>query len=265
MKKIFLTLIFILFIFVLTGCHQEITYDDLYLKYKEHIENNSEIYQLDIDYFNQLSSTTIKSVVLVEKLIIAAPGSATGSGVIIKSDANFYYVLTNNHVIFVQNDVQFTYSISDYKGNKYTATLVAQNQDYDLAILKFSRGNLSLNSIELAPINPDINHRVAVLGYPTYQINAITIGNTIEYSPIDLEGSILNVINVMFDVLISDVPVKSGSSGSVVINDDFQLVGLIYAGNFVDDSESSEYSFAIPVEKVYEFFQLAGFSLGVQS
>ncbi len=265
MKKIYLLLVFTLFIFVLAGCHQEITYDDLYLKYKEHIENNSEIYQLDIDYFNQLSLTTIKSVVLVEKLIMAAPGSATGSGVIIKSDVDFYYVLTNNHVIFVQNDVQFTYSISDYEGNKYVATLVAQNQDYDLAILKFSRGNLSLNSIELAPVNPDIDHRVAVLGYPTYQINAITIGNTLEYSPIELEGSISEIINVMFDVLISDVPVKSGSSGSVVINDDFQLVGLIYAGNFVDDSESSEYSFAIPVEKVYEFFQLAEFSLGVQS
>ena len=63
-------------------------------------------------------------------------------------------------------------------------------------------------------------------------------------------------IGVDFDVLIMDIPVETGSSGSVVINDDYEVVGIIYAGNFLNNQETSEFSFAIPTAKIYEFFDL---------
>ncbi|PKK96177.1 MAG: hypothetical protein CVV58_07725, partial [Tenericutes bacterium HGW-Tenericutes-3] len=137
--------------------------------------------------------------------------------------------------------------------------------DYDLALLRFEKKSTVLPVIEFAEANPLRNEKMAVLGYPGYQINAISLGNVIDYAPIDVESSSYDVINVLFDVLISDVPVKSGSSGSVSLNDEFQLVGIVYAGNFDDTSQTSEFTFSIPVEKVLEFFQLKQFSLEDES
>lgn len=264
MKKILAILLFFILSVSIGACQVEKTYDDLYLEYLTHIENNIENYQSSIEYFNHLSSEVIKSVVLVEKVINASYGSSTGSGIIIKSDEDYYYILTNNHVIYAEETDTATYTISDYRGNEYNATLVENSEDYDLAILRFNKGELLLTPIVLSFENPMVGEKLAVIGYPSYQINAITLGNVIDYAPIDVESASYEIINVLFDVLISDVPVKSGSSGSVVVDSEYQLVGIIYAGNFIDQSDTSEYSFSIPVEKVFEFFQLKNFSLEVE-
>ncbi len=262
MKKV-ITVIMLFFLSLsIVACHEEKTYDDLYLEYLTHIENNELNYQSSIDYFNHLSQEVIKSVVLVEKIVQTSSESSTGSGVLFKSDANYYYILTNNHVIYSEIVSDSTiYTISDFQGNEYDAELIEQSGDYDLAILRIERGPLDLPIIEFAPSNPLVYEKMAVLGYPGYQINAISLGNVVDYAFIEVESTSFDVINVLFDVLISDVPVKSGSSGSVSVNDQFQLVGIVYAGNFKDTSTTSEYTFSIPVEKVLEFFQLKQFSL----
>jgi len=264
-KMILMVMVFFLSVSFM-ACQQEKTYDDLYLEYLSHIENNEVSYQSMIDYFNHLSQEVIKSVVLVEKIVPTINGSSTGSGVVFKADADYYYILTNNHVIYSETTTEtIIYTISDYLGNEYSATLLEQSGDYDLAILRFAKGTTVLPVIEFATTNPLVGEKMAVLGYPGYQINAISLGNVIDYAPIDVESSSYDIINVLFDVLISDVPVKSGSSGSVSLNDQFQIVGIVYAGNFSDTSTTSEYTFSIPVEKVFEFFQLKQFSLEDQS
>jgi len=266
MKKVILLAMLLFLLIGGTACQKEKTYDDLYLEYLTHIENNETSYQSTIDYFNHLSQEVIKSVVLVEKLVNAVNHSSTGSGVVFKADAEYYYVLTNNHVIYSDAAPELIiYIISDYKGTEYSGELLEQSGDYDLAILRFKKGITNLPVIELAENNPVKDQKIAVLGYPGYQINAISLGNVINYAPIDVQSSSFDVINVLFDVLISDVPVKSGSSGSVSLNDQFQLVGIVYAGNFSDTSLTSEYTFSIPVEKVYEFLQFKQFSLEDQT
>lgn len=262
MKKIQLLIFIGLLSLMLVGCKSQKTYSDLYQTYANYVSNNQEIYQTDIDYFNHVSEDTIRSVVLVEKTIFNAPGSATGSGVIIKADDQYYYVLTNNHVVYTPLGAQYTLTIGDYRGAKYEATIYAQNHNYDLAILKFRKGIEPLSPIPFANSNIDLEQRVAVLGYPVYQTNAITLGNSIDYDTVDLDSSLYEMTNVLFDVLITDAPVKSGSSGSVVINDQYQIVGLVYAGNFTSESETSVYSLAIPLEKILEFFLQAEFDLG---
>ncbi|MBU1094603.1 MAG: serine protease [Firmicutes bacterium] len=265
MKKVIA--IFIIFItsFSISACTVNKTYDDLYLEYSTHLEDNETNYLSTIDFFNHVSSEIIKSVVHVEKEIYGV-GSSTGSGVIIKLEGNDYYILTNNHVIYnASTTVNATYTVTDYLGNEYSAYLIDHSEDYDLAILRFTKRTFVLPVIDFADYNPRLGINLSILGYPSYQLNAITMGNVIDYAPIDVASSSYDVINVLFDVLISDAPVKSGSSGSVVINEQFQLVGLVYAGNFLDSSETSEYTFCIPVEKIYEFFQLKQFSLVVES
>lgn len=265
MRKAMIFVMIIIISMSLSACRTEKTYDDLYLEYLTHLEENEVNYQSTIDYFNHVSSEVIKSVVHIEKAVYGI-GSSTGSGVVIKAEESHYYVLTNNHVVYVsENTTQVDYVVTDYLGNDYNAILIAHSEDYDLAILRIARRTFELPVIEFSPHNPVKGRNLAILGYPSFQLNAITIGDVIDYAPIEVSSTSYDIINVLFDILICDAPVKSGSSGSVVINQQFQLVGIVYAGNFVDANETSEYTFCIPVEKVFEFFQLNQFSLEVES
>ncbi len=265
MKKTMIMIMIFIIGMSLTACRVEKTYDDLYLEYLTHLEKNEVNYQSTIDYFNHVSSETIKSVVHIEKAIYGI-GSSSGSGVIIKADQNYYYILTNNHVIYVSDSIyKVDYIITDYLGNEYSAVLIENSEDYDLAILRIIKQSIELPIIDFSTHNPNRGANLAILGFPSFQLNAITIGDVIDYAPIEVSSASYEIINVLFDILICDVPVKSGSSGSVVINKQYQLVGIVYAGNFVDTNDTSEYTFCIPVEKVLEFFQLKHFSLEVES
>ncbi len=260
MKKFFKLALSLIFILSLAACFSVKTYDDLLLEYQNHILSQEDIYQSRIDYFNYLSTESVKSVVSVKKTSTFS-GTTTGSGVIYKEDAFYYYALTNNHVVYTSSGTRATYTVSDYLGNEYNATFIAADGAYDLAVVRF-RKTVTLTVIEFAEVNAIKDEQIAVIGYPSFQINAITLGSVIDYAKIDIESSTNSVIDVNFNVLVSDAPVKSGSSGSVVLNHDFKLVGIIYAGNFSNDSSTSSYAFAIPLERVIEFLTSIGESLG---
>lgn len=177
-------------------------------------------------------------------------------------DEFYYYALTNNHVVYYAGSSSVTYTVSDYFGNDYSATKVVSSSDYDLAVVRFRKSTEVLDVIEFATENAPIDSKLAVLGYPSFQINAITLGVVRDYAAIVIESSDSEVINVSFNVLVSDAPVKSGSSGSVVINEHYQLAGIVYAGNFSNSSDTSQFSFAIPLEKVLEFLEAVGINVG---
>jgi len=262
MKKIFSFLIVVMMLTSFSGCAIVRTYDDLLADYQVHLEENREVYQSYIDYFNYVSTETIQSVVLVKKTVTGSSGSTTGSGVIFMQDELHYYVLTNNHVVYYAGTSNVTYTISDYYGNDYSATKIVTSSDYDLAVVRFRKTAVVLEVIEFSKENAPKNSKIAVLGYPSFQINAITLGVVKDYTSIVIESSDTEVINVSFHVLVSDAPVKSGSSGSLVINDQYQLAGIVYAGNFTNSSDTSQFSFAIPVEKVLEFLESVGINIG---
>ena len=90
------------------------------------------------------------------------------------------------------------------------------------------------------------------MGYPESQSNTIHMGTVLDYGAVNIDVDD-TVINVTFDVIIADIPVKSGSSGSAVLNDQFQLIGIVFAGNFPDDTDVADYAFMIPILRVKEF------------
>jgi S1-C subfamily serine protease len=260
MNKLFKLLVSLILVLSLSACFSVKTYDDLMLEYQNHILSQEAIYQAQIDYFNYLSTESVKSVVSVKKTSTFS-GTTTGSGVIYKEDAFYYYALTNNHVVYTSTGTRATYTVSDYLGNEYNASFIASNGSYDLAVVRF-RKTVTLRVIEFADENPDNDEKIAVIGYPSFQINAITLGIVIDYAKIEIESSSNSVIDVNFDVLVSDAPVKSGSSGSVVLDEAFKLVGIIYAGNFSNDSDTSTFAFAIPLVRVIEFLNSIGENIG---
>lgn len=261
MKRTFILFLSFLFLTLLSSCSEIITYDDLSEEYQAYVSSNVETYTSYIDYFNHLSTTTIQSVVQVRKNVIPSLSSGTGTGVIFYADATYYYVLTNHHVVFSQS-TNVAYQIVDYQGNLFNASLFASDSTYDLAILRFRKLGQTFPVVGLASANPEINHRIAVIGYPNFQVNAIVTGHTDSYQRVNIESGTQIEINLDFDVLVTTASVRSGSSGSPVFDINFHVVGIIYAGNFVTNSTISVYSFVIPIEKVREFIAGQGIQLG---
>ena len=253
MRKLLAFCLTLIFVLTLSSCEGIKSYQDLDSEFNSHLDYFKEDYQVKIDYYNTLSTRTILSVVKIEKTSYLPYSSSTGSGVIFTQDDTHYFVLTNNHVTYSENAERTSYAVYDFQGNKYSATLVASNSSFDLSVLKITKGDLVLDNLKFSSKNPEIGDRTSILGYPYEQANAITLGKVLSYQNVTISDPISEFINVDFDVIVSNTPVKPGSSGSVVINDKFQVIGILYAGNFSDSEDYSTFSFSIPVEKVIEF------------
>lgn len=175
---------------------------------------------------------------------------AQGSGVIFSKqeyygNVNTFYLLTNNHV--VSNGVSYT--VSDCYGKEIPATLVKNDSNYDLAILKFnsSEDYKILNFVSSDVQNGD---KVIAVGTPNGQLNAVTFGKVQKYSFVTVEGGELDS-NVNFKVIEHNAPIYSGSSGGVLLNYSFEICGINYATYI--ENEKFVLGYAISASKVLEF------------
>ena len=205
---------------------------------------------------NQITQSGVKSTVQIINTC------ATGSGVIYDEDSNYYYALTNNHVVYVCSSPS-TFSVKTYDGDTETATLVARNANYDLAVVKFAKdsGNSDLVVSSLAGFNPTVGTYVYSVGYPEGQSNALTVGVVESYSAITLSKTSRLESNVTFPIIRHTAVIDSGSSGGPLFDASGKIVGLNYAGNDPDDAEDNyPYTFvegfAIPIERINVFLCL---------
>ncbi|MCD4827376.1 MAG: serine protease [Acholeplasmataceae bacterium] len=253
-RKLWILTILIAISIGLSSCIRQVTYDDLLLEYQSDIEARQDIYDMYVDIYDHLSTTTIQSIVRVTKKVSLSSVTSVGSGFIFYEDDRSYYVLTNHHVVYNDTSQYASITVMDYLGNDHTATLLALDNQYDLAVLSFTKSGFNVDPIPFSQTSLYFKDIAIAMGYPNGQINSMTIGELIDFDMINISND--DETGVTFDVLIMDIPVETGSSGSVVINEDYEVVGIIYAGNFINNQETSEFSFAIPTAKIFEFFEL---------
>jgi len=252
MRKRLLLLLLVL-LFSLSACSIVQSYDDIYDAYDNHLTENQEIYYERIEFLNYISNDLMQGVVKVKRQSSNMTSISLGSGLIFNEDRVNYYVLTNNHVVYDTNIPESTYTVYDYQNNSYAATYVTGSNDYDLAVLRIKKKpGLKLHKFTFALEAMPVNDHLTTMGYPESQINAINMGLLLDYGPVTIDVP-STVINVTFDVMIADLPVKTGSSGSAAINDQYELVGIIFAGNFSGGSNIADYAFLLPINKVKEF------------
>ncbi len=239
----------------LSSCIKEMTYDDLLLEYQQDIESRQDTYQNYIDIYDHLSNTTMQSVVKITNQVSFSAFSSIGSGFIFYEDTESYYVLTNHHVVYNDTIRTATITVTDYLGEDHNASLLALDSTYDLAVLSFPKVHFDIDILTFSEKSLFFEDNIFVIGYPNGQINSMTTGQLIDYDSITVSND-EDEIGIEFNVFIMDVPVETGSSGSVVVDKNYEVVGIIYAGNFLNSNETSEFSFAIPNEKIYEFLDL---------
>ena len=252
MKKGLLSIL-IVFIFFLSSCTYQMSYEELEKTYDEHLLEHQSVYLERIAFLNELSTKWMKGVVRVKKTSSSLMSVSMGSGLIFDEDALYYYILTNNHVIYDTHMNMTTLTIYDFQNNSYHATFVASDSAFDLAVLKIRKHvDFDLEVIKFAKNTMSLNDEITTMGYPEGQLNAIHTGTLLDYGPVQIDVS-PDIINVTFDVMIAELPLKSGSSGSAAINNRFELVGLIFAGNFSNGNNLADYAFLIPINQVKTF------------
>ncbi|MFM2428268.1 MAG: hypothetical protein RL012_152 [Bacteroidota bacterium] len=171
------------------------------------------------------------------------PQHAAGSGVIIAADG---YIVTNNHVIDGADQIEVT--LDDNR--KYSAQLVGQDSNTDLAVLRIKEKGLPYlqfgNSDTL-----QVGEWVLAVGNPFNLTSTVTKGIvSAKARTIDISN---NKSQMRIEAFIqTDAAVNRGNSGGALVNLKGELVGINTAiatstGNFAG------YSFAIPasiVEKI---------------
>ncbi len=206
---------------------------------------------------NDISTKYIKAAVGIKTTHPSLSSSqkvVMGSGVIFKEFANQYYVLTNYHVI--KNNGVYSgaeYKVIDCYGTSYSAHLVASNAEYDLALLSFVKGEMSLCAIELSENAADVSDTVISIGTPSGLENNVTFGSITKIEELDQSES--SVARLPFAVIWHDAPVDHGSSGGVLLGEDLKIVGINYAVGTAPTSGEFICGLAVPLERVLEFLE----------
>ena len=263
-KKLLISTLLIFSLFMITGCS---IFDNLKRTIvneirNEYVEYDQNITVDDIEEALQKGSEIAKSCTIgvkIEAKNFISTTNASGSAVIIKkvenSDKTYTYTaITNHHVTGTLTSTERKV----YLGNSVyvPATLVAYDDDYDLAILQFTTVFL-LNVATIYTETPKVGSFAIAVGSP-YDLegfyNTVTIGAISEVNRKYLDEDI-NGNEVVNSFIQHDAAINSGNSGGGLFDIYGRLIGINtwkISSNFNNDFVGL--NFAIPSSEIINSF-----------
>lgn len=269
MKKITKVFILVFLTFVTSGCCFSV--GSIVIgkdcNKKMYCNNNT----VEMDYtFNLPTSYSIsyqkavKSVVtILAHSTLGNGSSSSGSGVVINSDEDYVYIVTNRHVVAAKSsDYQLFYNNIEILFSDYTrvkATLVAAASSIDVAVIKIAKNELTAD-YELPIVKnsfKDINigDSIFAVGSPLGQNHAFSASF----------GSVSNLYNTKVDFISAglgyyypiqiDASINPGNSGGGLFNSNGDLIGMIQGGRTTSTEgeniiETTGINYAIPITTV---------------
>lgn len=214
-------------------------------------------FQEDGEYelYNTASTAAVKSCVkiVVESKSMLSESVSIGSGVIYELNDNNYYVLTNNHVI-ESSGMKSLYEIYDCYGNYYEAKVVKYSYTADLAVLSFTaKKGIELQVASFSEKECKVGDVVIAIGSPAGIFNTVTVGKVTEFKKVDVKNETEDYVD--FPIICHTALISGGSSGGVLLNKNFEIVGINFAGEINDDSEEFVEGYAIPLDNIYSFLE----------
>lgn len=244
MKKKILILVMVLFVIIpMTSC--SLLYPDLY---SEESSSTAEITEPIADTIIsekpvELLQNSYTSVISdVYNSCVGVYGSfsgdsaGTGSGVVYKKEAGYYYVVTNNHVvynfdtaeegkikIYIESKIESnTNANKNAVGKYYSAEIMGRDEAHDLAVLRFS----TELSGENGPIIPlDIFNESVALDSIIEGQSVIAIGCPGGFDRYN-SASVGIISQVDNGYLYHDAAINPGNSGGGLFNLAGRLIGL---------------------------------------
>ena len=158
-----------------------------------------------------------------------------GSGVIYSEDG---YIITNNHVIEDASTIEVTL----YDGSSYDATLVASDEQTDLAVIKIDQKGLTPVTIGTMD-NLNVGDLVVAIGNPLGTLSGTATEGIISAleREITLDGKTMTLIQ-------TSASINPGNSGGGLFDQFGNLIGIVVAKSSGSDVEVL--GFAIPCDKV---------------
>ena len=175
--------------------------------------------------------------------------SAGASGVIIRKEGNRYFALTANHVISELDDVDKTqivvlgYDDLDFKdslnkvgedigiANYYMKfpeiTVEYTSEKSDLALISFM-SDKAYTVLSLAEDIPKYGDKIASMSNPHGKRNIVTAGKIGSKKFWDYEDE---SEKVKYSIIRHSAVTSEGSSGSALLNEDLEIVGINLGGN----------------------------------
>jgi len=154
---------------------------------------------------------------------VGVPDRGIGSGFFIDSEG---YLLTNYHVIESEVDPSYQgYSrlyvkIDDESGERFPAKVIGWDRNLDLALLKTEMDVPYVFSFS-SEDTPALGARVNAIGSPGGLTRTLTSGTVSAYA---------RSIQPMAGSLQIDVPINPGNSGGPLLNENGEVIGVVFAG-----------------------------------
>lgn len=167
------------------------------------------------------------------------PQEGTGSGVIIDEKG---YIVTNNHVI--QNAQSLEVTLSD--GSRWPASLVGNDRDKDLAVIKIDVPEKKLTPILMGSSKGlEVGDKVLAIGNPFGLGQTLTRGviSSLERDIRTDTGSIIR------NMIQTDAAINPGNSGGPLLNSRGELIGINTA-ILSPTGVNAGVGFALPVDTV---------------
>lgn len=142
-----------------------------------------------------------------------------GSGVIFDSDDQYYYALTNEHVINVSDGM--TSTVATYDSISTEFTVIASSEELDLAIIRFEKAGRSI----ITPLSfreeiVSVNEFVMAIGNPIGSIGSVTIGTVLGQTIIS------NNLDQQHEAIQHSATLGNGSSGGALVDMYGYIIGL---------------------------------------
>jgi len=269
LKKLYLILILILNIFILQGCKSNYDFDfqapslDEYqindITFKPYVPSIIEDFE-SIDETELLKSKKgnilINNISFDNEWIFSTKNIYSGSGVIFYETENYYYAITNYHVVDKHKDYKYQIiEVVDYFENKYSAFIYegSMNYELDLAIIVFSKNETVLTVLEIVYGEIEVGINIIAIGNPLGERNVVSIGSVIKYNKTKTTDRYGEVKTNEFLSVIHSAETNSGSSGGMLLNFDLKVVGINYAGTHDDNNPQG---FSVSSKMVIDYIGL---------
>ncbi len=157
-----------------------------------------------------------------------------GTGFLFSDDG---LMLTNSHVV----DENDTVTVGVPEHGLYTGKVIEDYPEIDLAVVKIDIGEPT-SYLKLAE-NPDYEKDEFIY----------FIGNPLKFSGIANKGNVIEEVQLKDwnqPVITIDAPVYRGNSGSPVINEEGEAIGVIFAT--IDDDDIGKVGLFVPIDYFHE-------------
>ncbi|MFC0523360.1 S1C family serine protease [Pontibacillus salicampi] len=174
-----------------------------------------------------------------QAVVVVEAGNSKGTGFSVSEDG---YIITNHHVI--ENGERV--SIAFPEAGLFQGEVVAEYEDIDLAVLK-AKGVKDKEAKDL-PYLPLAEKTEFTEREPVH-----FIGNPLRFSGIANNGEVIGYTtldNWDKQVLMLDAPIYRGNSGSPVINEQGNVIAVVFAT--IRNEEQGKVGLAVPITYLHE-------------